>query len=266
MPYVRRDDLGLYYERAGDGDPALLFVHGWCCDHSFFAPQVDHFGAAHTVVTTDLRGCGRSDRPADGYDVTTFADDLAWLCGEIDVPTPVVVVGHSLGGMIAIELAARYPALCRAVIAVDPGPINPTTQERLVYDGFAEQMRGPAGEAVRRTWVDDTVGVTDDPVRDAWIVQTMCSVPLTVAADVIGLLSTWNGVAALAMSTAPMLVLRPSVTGSNDPTRLLSIRPDVHIGVTVGAGHFHQLEVPDQVTAMMQRFLDQCSRRESNPR
>lgn len=42
MPYVKRDDLSLYYEQAGSGEPPFLFVHGWCCDHSFFAPQYDH--------------------------------------------------------------------------------------------------------------------------------------------------------------------------------------------------------------------------------
>jgi hypothetical protein len=43
MPYARRDGLELYYERAGDGEPELLFVPGWCCDTTFFASQLEHF-------------------------------------------------------------------------------------------------------------------------------------------------------------------------------------------------------------------------------
>jgi pimeloyl-ACP methyl ester carboxylesterase len=43
MPHARRDDLGLYYEQAGRGDPPLIFVHGWCCDHTFYQPQFEHF-------------------------------------------------------------------------------------------------------------------------------------------------------------------------------------------------------------------------------
>jgi pimeloyl-ACP methyl ester carboxylesterase len=69
MPYARRDDLSLYYEQAGRGDPPLVFVHGWCCDHSFFKPQFEHFQTSHPVATFDLRGCGGSDRPDDGYDL-----------------------------------------------------------------------------------------------------------------------------------------------------------------------------------------------------
>ena len=42
MPHATRDDLSLYYEQAGSGDPAFVFVHGWCCDHTFFEPQYEH--------------------------------------------------------------------------------------------------------------------------------------------------------------------------------------------------------------------------------
>ena len=58
MPYAERDGPRLYYERAGSGDPELLFVHGWCCDHTAFGPQFDHFAETHPATALDLRGCG----------------------------------------------------------------------------------------------------------------------------------------------------------------------------------------------------------------
>jgi pimeloyl-ACP methyl ester carboxylesterase len=59
----------------------------------------------------------------------------------------------------------------------------------------------------------------------------------------------------LLLCQAPLLVLRARTGGSNDPARLLDLKPDVHIGVTVGAGHFNQLEVPEQVNSMIERFM-----------
>ena len=165
MPHARRDDLSLYYEQAGRGDPPLVFVHGWCCDHSFFKSQFEHFQSSHSVATFDLRGCGGSDRPEDGYDLPSLADDLAWLCAEIGISRPVVV-GHSLGAMIAIELAARHPSVPSAVVADDPGPINPPPEIRSIYEGFAMELEGPDGEAVRRAWVEDGVGPTAMPSRE----------------------------------------------------------------------------------------------------
>jgi pimeloyl-ACP methyl ester carboxylesterase len=229
-------------------------VHGWCCDHTFFQPQFDHFKGSHAVTTLDLRGCGRSGRPETGYDIRDFADDVAWLCTEIGITRPVII-GHSLGGMIGIEIAARYPTLPAAIVAVDPGPISPLPQALSAFQALAAQLEGPDGESVRRSNVEGLFLATDDADRKGRIVETMGSVPLQVAAAVIRGVAAWNGVGAFLLARAPLLVLLSKTGGSNDPARLLSLRPDVRVGVTVGSGHFHQLEAPEQVNAMIGRFL-----------
>lgn len=254
MSYGSRGEIGLYYERDGSGDPPLVFVHGWCCDHTFFQPQVEHFKASHTVVALDLRGCGQSDRPGDGYDMTTFADDVAFLCRDLGL-SAAVVVGHSLGGMIAIELAARHPSLVAAVVAVDPGPIDPLPRSRHAFDAFATRAEGPDGEAVRMALIESNFLSSDDRERRRRIVETMASVPLPLAVASFRAANAWNGVGALMLCRVPVLVLLSDTGGSNDPARLRALKPDVQIGVTVGAGHFHQLEVPEQVTPMIERFL-----------
>ncbi len=254
MPYVKGDRPSLYYEQEGGGDPPIVFVHGWCCDHTFFQPQFDHFKASHTVITLDLRGCGRSDRPEHGYDIPTLTDDVAWFCRELKLSKPIVV-GHSLGGMMAVELAARYPSLPAALVAVDPGPIDPLPASRKLFEAFVEQLQGPDGDAVRRTYIEDMFLATDDVERKRWIVETMCSVPQRVAVDVIRGVLTWNGVGALLLCYVPLLVLRSGTEGSNAPERLLALKANTHIGVTIGSGHFHQLEVPEQVTPMIEKFI-----------
>ncbi len=252
MPYAELGDLRLYYDRAGSGDPELVFVHGWCCDRTAFQPQFDHFARTHAVTALDLRGCGRSDRPDDGYAISDFADDLARFCAEVKIEKPVVV-GHSLGGMIAVELAARYPSVPRALVLVDPGPIDPLPHTVKIFSAFAEQLAGPRGEDVRRQWVQD-MGTRDEKLA-RWIVELMCAAPLPVATAVIRGVNAWNGVGALALCAVPTLLMRSSLGGSPDSVRLRTIKPDLEVGITVGAGHFHQLEVPDQVNAMIERFL-----------
>jgi pimeloyl-ACP methyl ester carboxylesterase len=125
------------------------------------------------VTTLELRGCGRSSRPPDGYDVSTQADDVAWLCRELGIAQPVVI-GHSLGGMIAIELAARHPSLPLAVVAVDPGPIDPPPEIAQIYTDFAAALERPDAEETRRTWVEGSFLPTDDPELKGRIVETMC--------------------------------------------------------------------------------------------
>jgi pimeloyl-ACP methyl ester carboxylesterase len=83
----------------------------------------------------------------------------------------------------------------------------------------------------------------------------MCATPLPIAAAVIRNLNDWNGVGALSLCDIPTLLLRRSLGDDPEAVRLLAIKPDLEVGITVGAGHFHQLEVPEQVNAMIERFL-----------
>jgi len=252
MPFAELGGLRLYYERAGRGTPELLFVHGWCCDHTAFQPQFDHFAGTHTVTALDLRGCGRSDRPDDGYTIPDFADDLARFCGEVGIAEPVVV-GHSLGGMIGVELAARRPDAVRALVLVDPGPIDPLPETVERFREFAEQLEAPDGEDVRRDYVQDMGARDEDLAR--WIAELMCAVPLPIAAAVIHGVNEWDGAGAFARCTVPILLLRSTLAEEPDALRLRAIKPDLEVGITVGAGHFHQLEVPEQVNSMIERFV-----------
>jgi pimeloyl-ACP methyl ester carboxylesterase len=252
MPHADLAGLRLYYERAGRGEPELLFVPGWCCDHRAFQPQFDHFSRTHAVTALDLRGVGQSDAPQDGYGIRDFADDVAQLCAVVGIEKPVVV-GHSLGGMIAVELGARYPALPSALVLVDPGPIDPLPSTVKFFDVAADYLAGPGGEDVRRLWVED-MGARDEELA-RWIVDHMSAVPLPIATAVIRGINDWNGAGALGMCAVPTLLLRTALGANPDGLRLREIKPDLEVGITVGAGHFQQLEVPEQVNAMIERFL-----------
>jgi len=255
MPYAQRDGVDLFYEQAGAGEPELVFVPGWCCGVTSFEPQVRHFRERHAVTAVELRGFARSSVADDGYDVPTLADDVAAVCAAAGIQR-AVVCGHSLGGMVAIELGHRYPGLARAVIALDPGPIDPLPRSRRIYEAFAVQLAGPRAEDARRAWVEDgVVGPTADDAVRTHIVEMMCAAPLAAARGVIESITSWNGVGALALCEAPTLVVLSGTVGSNSPDRLRAINPAVEIGVTVGSGHCHQLEVPEQVNAMIERFL-----------
>ena len=97
------------------------------------------------------------------------------------------------------------------------------------------------------------MGARDEELA-RWIVELMCAVPLPIAAAVIRGLNDWNGVGAFALCTVPTLCFA-GAGDDPDALRLRAIKPDLEVGITVGAGHFHQLEVPEQVNAMIERFL-----------
>jgi pimeloyl-ACP methyl ester carboxylesterase len=93
----------------GAAAPPVLLVHGWCCDHTYFAPQIEHFASqGHRAVAVDLRGHGRSDKPHQSYPMQAFADNLAWMCEQLELAKPMVV-GHSMGGIVLPSDVPRGP-------------------------------------------------------------------------------------------------------------------------------------------------------------
>ena len=231
--------LRLAYDAAGAGDPPMIFVHGWCCDRSYFAPQFEHFASGHTVVAMDLRGHGDSGRPAaspGGYDVDAMADDVLSVADAANCDRPVLV-GHSLGALIGLACAARAGAI-RALVMVDPAPITNEKAKRFFRESVAAVAADDNG-SWRTTFVEGMFLPTDAARRAVIIEQVM---------------GEFDGAGALARATVPVLSIGSAVP-SNASADLRRLCPAITVGQTVGSGHFNQLEVPDQVNAMIERFL-----------
>ncbi len=256
MQELRRDGVALVYEEAGEGEPPVLLVHGWCCDRTYFAPQFEHFaGRGHRVVAVDLRGHGRSDKPHQGYTMEVFADDLRWMCERIGLEKPVVI-GHSMGGIVAFDLASRYPALTAAIVMLDAAVVLPSGA-RAAIAGFLEELRGPGYEEAQRRYVANVLFIpTDDRRRKARILDGMAAAPQHVMVSAMEGLRDYDPAAVAEGCREPALyVAADEPSPRADVARLLEMCPQVQYGKTVGSGHFCQLEVPEQVNAMIDRFL-----------
>ena len=241
----------LSYDTAGSGDPPLVFLHGWCGNRSFFAPQFDYFSRSHRVVSPDLPAHGTSELPKE-YSIDAFAGDVAELARDLGLGRSVVL-GHSIGAMVALALAQQAPDLVGAVALVDPPPLS-----KEVWKGFSAELissfEGPDGPAGRRQFVEQMFLPTDEAARRAQIVETMTAVPNDIAIPLVRAIAAFDGMAALRECQVPVLTISSAVP-TNDASSLLEANPTMTIGQTVGAGHFLMLEVPEQVNPMIERFL-----------
>jgi pimeloyl-ACP methyl ester carboxylesterase len=113
-----------------DAAPFLL-LHGLASTARSWEPVAQRLAAAgHRVFAADLRGHGLSDKPDDGYDLATFASDLASLIEALELDGPVLV-GHSLGAFVILEAFARHPelgSLVRGIVLVEGGLVEASTQ------------------------------------------------------------------------------------------------------------------------------------------
>src|SRR5437763_14054463 len=130
--YAEVNGLKLYYETHGAGRP-LILLHGGLASGEMFEPVLPLLAERHQVITPDLQGHGRTadiDRPID---VRLMAGDIAALSDHLELARPDVV-GYSLGGGVALQTAAQYPAKVRRLVAVSanirPDAIYPATRVR----------------------------------------------------------------------------------------------------------------------------------------
>jgi pimeloyl-ACP methyl ester carboxylesterase len=248
---VKGTAAGVRYDLAGEGDPLLLFLHGWCGDRSFFARQFEHFSASHRVVSVDLPGHGES-QPPQSYTIESIADGVAALGRELALSRGVVV-SHSIGSMVSLALAELAPELVSAQIMVDPPPLS-----KEVWADFSTSLlsgfEGPDPAGSRRAFVEQMFLPTDDAGLRARIVASMCAVSDDLAIATTKAIAGYDPGAALRRCATPLLVIASAVP-TNSTTYLQDLKSDVMTGQTVGVGHFLQLEVPEQVNPMIERFL-----------
>ncbi len=114
------------YIDAGQGVP-LVFVHGFPLSSAAWQKQIDAFQSTHRVVALDLRGFGGSEARPGAVAMAQYASDLRELITQLGLG-PVVLVGHSMGGYIALAFAREFPALLRGLVLVGTKAGNDTVE------------------------------------------------------------------------------------------------------------------------------------------
>ncbi len=117
MPIVKANNLNIYYELHGHGEP-LVLIAGLSKDSSGWFQQVDVFSQHYQVLLFDNRGVGRTDAPDDPYSTRLMAEDVVALMDALHLPS-AHILGHSLGGCVAQQIAIHHPQKIQSLILVD---------------------------------------------------------------------------------------------------------------------------------------------------
>jgi pimeloyl-ACP methyl ester carboxylesterase len=119
MPEATNGDVTIYYEDEGSGAPVLL-IHGHTMDRRIWKPVMPGLlGAGLRVLRPDLRGHGRSTRPDFGYHVSHHAADMAAVLDNAEIDS-ATVVGYSIGGGVALEMAVTMPDRLDGLVLMSP--------------------------------------------------------------------------------------------------------------------------------------------------
>jgi pimeloyl-ACP methyl ester carboxylesterase len=121
VPCIKRNNDEISYEVYGAGTPFLFFSETACAGDIWNTFQVPEFSRDHMVVTHDYRGTGKSGRPTNQYSCDDFVDDAVAILDHLNAG-PAILLGHSMGGRVALLTALKYPARVKKIIAASVGP------------------------------------------------------------------------------------------------------------------------------------------------
>lgn len=262
MPSIDVSNTTLHHTDSGPRDaPAVLLSHSLFFDHAMFDAQVAHLSATHRVVAYDHRGQGRSAAaPREELDMDTLTQDAVGLIEALGL-RDVTVVGNSMGGFVALRLAARHPELVRsAVVAGSSADVEEQIEafaplvEALATDGVA-----PLLDPVSHIMLGDTS--LTDPSRAKLLRRVHDDLRgrgPSIADAAHQVVFREAVLDELASISCPVLVLAGAEDHAYPVPKSRQIAEgvrDATLEIVEGAGHSVCLEQPDVVNALLDAHL-----------
>ena len=184
------DGTPIAYEVHGGGEPTLILVHGWSCDARYWREQRAHFAARHRVVTVDLAGHGHSGAGREDYTMRSFGEDVRAVADAVGGDR-LILVGHSMGGLVIAEAARLLPDRVLGLIGVDSlhDLDFPVTEEHAAEMIAPLEADFPA--ACRQFAAAMILPDTDADLAE-WIQADMAAAPAEVALSAMrGYMAQW---------------------------------------------------------------------------
>ena len=263
MPKFRVGSASLHYDMTGNGPETIVFLHGLLWSGAMYAAQVAHLSPTYRCVTLDFRGQGQSDVTRDGYEMENLALDVLALIHELG-GAPVHLTGLSMGGFVAMRIAARRPDLVRSLMLLETSAEAEDSAKiasyRVLgtigrYFGFGLVASRVMPIMFGQTFLRDASRASE---RAHWR-------RILVANDRIGISRALRGVidrpsveSELSLITAPTLVIVGDEDVATVPAKSERIRDGI-VGAKLvripRAGHSSTIEEPAAVNAAIDAFL-----------
>ena len=249
---ISADAVPIHYEVTGSGVPALVLVHGWSCDLTYWREQVDALGAKHRVVALDLAGHGDSGDGRATWDLQSFGSDVVAVVEQLDLGD-VVLVGHSFGGDAVTAAAAHLGERVRGLVWVDTYGTLGELEDPAELEAFhARFLADFAGET--HAFASGLIG-SPGLARLGWVADDMASAPPATA---LAVLRVAIGAEAAILTLLPAMAGLPviAINGGQRPSDEDNLAAHgVELEDMPGLGHFPMLEDPERFNELLEEVV-----------
>lgn len=257
---AKYDGSKVHYESYGKGKEAIVFIHGWTCDLTFWRGQAPVY-TKHRALLIDLPGHGLSEKPDVSYTQERFARAVEAVMSDAGVER-AVLVGHSMGGPVALTFLRLFPAKTKALVLVDayvPKPPKDDAErasQKARMEPFIRSFQAPNYKETAQKMIESMFTDKTTPAQREEIRSKMLATPQHVVA------SAMEGMFAIEApkpgETYPLPVMAimaatPGRAGSEAFVR--TVFPNLTYEEWQGSGHFLMMESPDRFNKAVEDFL-----------
>jgi pimeloyl-ACP methyl ester carboxylesterase len=248
------DGAKIHYTEYGRGENALVFVHGWSCDETFWAGQAPVLGAKFHVITIDLPGHGQSEKPQIAYTMDLYARAIDAVLRDAKVQA-ATLIGHSNGTLVIRQFYRKFPEKTRALVIVDGG-LRPLG-DKAMMEKFVARLKAPNYEENTGKLIDSMTSPIQDAALRERIKTTMMRTPQYVAASEFDSTldpALWKPDK---INVPVLMILAKQPAWSAEYEQFVrGIVPDLDYQVWEGVSHFLMMERPEQFNSAVVAFLE----------
>jgi len=257
----------MHYEHQSSGDIPIILLHGNFGSWHYWQSYLQHLPSGYNAYAPDFRGCGDSDVSNDGYDIKTLSQDILLFADQLKLEK-FHLVGHSLGGAVAQELAGNSPARILSLTLVAPAPASglKILHKPALFHSFFSPKNifnfldniGLKRKTLAAAFIKSMPGIKDNEACLKVIVDDAIKMDIKAFDGFLATLRTWNGSALLQRFDFPVLIMY----GDLDP--VIPLQPLIEMQQQIkdcrfytfkGIGHSPQLENPSAFNAVLTEFL-----------
>jgi pimeloyl-ACP methyl ester carboxylesterase len=248
------DGAKVHYTEYGAGENALVFVHGWSCDETFWSGQALALGAKFHVITIDLPGHGQSDKPQIPYTMDLYARAIEAVLRDAKVKG-ATLVGHSNGTPVIRQFYRKFPEKTRALVVVE-GSLRPFG-DRAMREKFVARLKEPNYEENTGKLIDSMTSPIQDAAMRERIKTTMLRTPQFVAASEFESSlddPLWKP-DPIKVPVLMILAKQPAWTAEYEEF-VHGLVPDLDYQMWEGVSHFLMMEQPERFNRTVAEFVE----------
>ena len=258
MPIVQLNDFNMHYVEQGSGPETVVFVHGFISTHHWWQPTLEHLSDKFHAYAIDLRAAGKSEQVENGHTLAQYAEDLQQFI-ELMGFSEFTLVGHSMGGGVALQYALRYPEKLKALVL--PSPLSPLGMK--LDQATTDWINSVQGQAEGQQMI--VLGAFATPPTGDFLEQLVAD---AVAWDKPVYLGTMDDMAKVYIADQLAEINVPTLVTWGDKDGVIPFEgivetftkiPDCALEIWHGIGHAGPIEAPERFATLLNQFVAEAS-------